>query len=492
MVDRRIVRTILAAVVAVILAAVAPLGAAFASGTSEGAAPAAPAATAQEPARTGTASDADLAALQRMQNSFRAVASKVLPVVVQINVVEVIRQQAPEGTFDFFFNTPRSGKNGEFRRPGLGSGVIVRQAGDTVYVLTNNHVVGDAEEISIRLHDQRTFKGELVGKDPRMDLALVKFQAQGDIPVAELGDSDSLQVGDWALAVGNPLGLESTLTAGIVSALGRTQGPAENISDFIQTDAAINPGNSGGALVNIYGEVVGINTWIASTTGSYIGFGFAIPINNAKKDIDDLVGKGKVEYGWLGVSIQDPPEVTAQELKLDGLKGGLITNVYRGSPADKGGILPGDYVTRVNQTAIHDTNALVRTVGVLPTGKPSQFTITRYGEKLTLTVTTDVREEDQKILSNSQNMWPGLLAISSQDASRIQPGIGPGVVVVSVYENTPAGKAGIQQMDLIQELGGRKITTEMDFFKALNESGAQPAQIRLQRKGAPLSVELKR
>ena len=260
--------------------------------------------------------------------------------------------------------------------------------------------------------------------------------------MAVLGDSDAVQVGDWALAVGNPLGLESTLTAGIVSAVGRTQGPAENISDFIQTDAAINPGNSGGALVNIDGEVIGINTWIASTTGNYIGFGFAIPINNARKDIEDLISKGKVEYGWLGVSIQDPPEATAAELQLQGQKGGLITNIYRGSPADKGGLLPGDFVTKINQVNIADTNALVRTVGILPAGRPSVFSILRYGERATVTVTTDIREEDQKILSKSQNMWPGLLAISSKDAARIQPGIGPGVVVVSVSRTPPPARPG--------------------------------------------------
>jgi Do/DeqQ family serine protease len=455
----------------------------------------APAAEAGQAARGST--EQDLAVLEGMQLTFRSVAGKVLPVVVQINVVEVIHQQAPEGIspWDFFFG-PRQREGApqdrEFRRPGLGSGVIVRKNGNKVYVLTNNHVIGDAQEISVRMNDQRTFKADLVGKDPRMDLALVVFESQENLPVAVLGDSDALQIGDWALAVGNPLGLESTITAGIISALGRTGGPAENISDFIQTDAAINPGNSGGALVNIRGEVIGINTWIASTTGSYIGFGFAIPINNAKRVIDDFINKGRVEYGWLGVSVQEPLETMAQELNLMGQKGGLITNVYRSGPADKGGILPGDLVTRIDQTGIADASALIRVVGNLPTGKPHQFTVVRYGEKMVLTVTTAVREEEQKILTKSQNMWPGLLAVSSKDAASIQPEVVPGVVVASVYENTPAAKAGLQQGDVIQEIGGKKITTVLEFFRAINDGSARSIPIRFTRRGAEQTAELKR
>ncbi len=281
-----------------------------------------------------------VSALEELQYSFRSIASSVLPVVVQINVVEVITQQTPEGVspWDFFFKPGPNSPEGEtpqqkeFRRPGLGSGVIVRKDGKKVYVLTNNHVVGEADEISVMLHDQRTFKGKLVGKDERKDLALVVFETKDDVPVAVLGDSDSLQVGDWAVAVGNPLGLESTVTVGIISALGRRGGPGSNISDFIQTDAAINPGNSGGALVNIRGEVIGINTWIASTTGTYIGFGFAIPINNAKKDIEDFIKHGAVQYGWLGVSIRDPLPSMRSEMMLEDINGGMAINVYKGSP----------------------------------------------------------------------------------------------------------------------------------------------------------------
>jgi len=251
-----------------------------------------------QPAGTVQAQDADgeaMKSLQNLQNSFRSVSEKVLPVVVMINVVEV-KKQAPERGdqpwFYYFFGRPDEdgSQEREFRNRGLGSGVIVRKTGKTFYVLTNNHVVGTAEEISVQLHDRREFKAKLVGKDERKDLAVVSFEAEGeDIPLAVLGDSNSLHVGDWVLAVGNPFGLESTVTAGIVSALGRRGGPEGNISDFFQTDASINQGNSGGALVNLAGEVVGINTWITSPTGGSIGLGFAIPINNVKKAVEDII-----------------------------------------------------------------------------------------------------------------------------------------------------------------------------------------------------------
>jgi S1-C subfamily serine protease len=254
-----------------------------------------------------------LEALENIQYSFNQVADKVLPVVVEIDTTNIVSQEVPEwgSPFDFFYgpqgnqdnkdnpknkdNKDNPPKKQEFKKQGLGSGVIVRKSGKTVYILTNNHVAGDADEIKVKLNDSREFTAKLVGKDERKDLALVSFETDQNVPVAELGDSDKLRVGDWALAVGNPMGLESTVTAGIVSALGRRGGPGENISDFIQTDAAINPGNSGGALVNIRGQVIGINTWIASTTGTYAGYGFAIPINNAKKALDDFVTRGKVE-----------------------------------------------------------------------------------------------------------------------------------------------------------------------------------------------------
>ncbi|MBA7657475.1 Periplasmic pH-dependent serine endoprotease DegQ [subsurface metagenome] len=305
--------------------------------------------------------------LYSMQNSFRQVARKVIPVVVQVNVVEVIKQPAPEGTAPDGNSAPDSTApdKGEYRRPGIGSGILVRRAGNKYYVLTNNHVLENAEEIDIRLHNKNTYQAQILGRDQRKDLALLEFEAEEEIPLAELGDSSELQVGDLVLAVGTPLGLESTVTQGIISALGRRGGPGRNISDFIQTDAAINPGNSGGPLVNINGKVIGINTWIASTTGNYMGFGFAIPINNAKKAIDDFITYGEVIYGWLGLSVQDPLPAMRRDLDIDGRRGALVMGLYLESPADRAGILPGDFITRIDKQEVLDADHLIQVVGEL-------------------------------------------------------------------------------------------------------------------------------
>ncbi|MEW5814884.1 MAG: trypsin-like peptidase domain-containing protein, partial [Spirochaetota bacterium] len=255
-----------------------------------------------------------------LQNSFREIAAKVLPVVVEVDVVDVLKQNAPQfsSPFDFFFS-PRQDENQnpqerEYKRYGLGSGVMIRKIGDKVYVLTNNHVVGQAEEIKVKLEDRRQFKAKIVGKDEKKDLALIVFETKENVPIAEMGDSSRLKVGDWVLAVGNPLGFESTVTAGIVSAVGRKSQLGSDVAtftDYIQTDAAINQGNSGGALVNLAGQVVGLNTWIASPSGGSIGIGFAIPINNAKKAIEDFISQGRIEYGWLGINIGDAAPETA-------------------------------------------------------------------------------------------------------------------------------------------------------------------------------------
>jgi serine protease Do len=428
--------------------------------------------------------------LADMQNAFRQVAEVVQPVVVQINVVQVVEQQVPQfsNPFEFFFG-PRGQQQPqqrEFRRPGLGSGVIVRQDGNTVYVLTNNHVVGQAAEISIVLHDQNTFKGKLVGNDPRMDLALVSFQTRNEIPLATFGDSDAVEVGDWVLAVGNPLGLESTVTAGIISAVGRTQGPAANISDFLQTDAAINPGNSGGALVNIRGEVIGINTWIASTTGTYIGFGFAIPSNNASSAIDQLIEEGRVVYGWLGVSIRDPLPATAGDLGISDTSGGLVASIYLDSPADRAGIQPGDYITAVNGTEVQNTRHLTQLVGRLQAGDRVEFDLSRLGSERTITANITERLTEEELSNQVKNIWPGMVVISSEDAPQLQ--IDEGRIIVAVaYEGTPAGVAGFRQGDIIQAINGQEVGDMREYYMALNQE-ARSLQFRIRRQGQEVTI----
>ncbi|NOY09812.1 MAG: Do family serine endopeptidase [Spirochaetes bacterium] len=439
-------------------------------------------------------------ALKSIQYSFNRVAEKVLPVVVEIDVEEVVKQSIPEGNWpwDFFFGSPPSGsrpKEKEFKKYGLGSGLIVNRIGNKVYVLTNNHVVGDAEKIKIKLYDQRQFKAKLVGKDSRKDIALVVFETKEKIPIAELGDSDNLKVGDWVLAVGNPLGFESTVTAGIVSALGRRGGPAGNINDFIQTDAAINQGNSGGALVNIDGKVVGMNTWITSPTGGSIGLGFAIPINNAKKAIQDFIKKGKVEYGWLGVNIGDPVPEVVKDLKVENKKGALVYDVFKGSPAYKGGLLPGDYITKVNNTQINNSNYLVLLVGDLPPGKLAKFTLIRTGRTVHLSIRIDIRKEEKKLIALKKNLWPGFSVVRVTDDIRERlklPGKIGGLIIAKVESGSPAATAGLKQLDIIKSINDKDIRDVMDFYKTLNNKSDKELSFKVVRKGSEVLIGLVR
>ncbi len=449
----------------------------------------------------------DLEALKGLQYSFNSVAERVLPVVVEINVEEVVKQTIPQGNWpwDFFFQNPQSPpedkenenkpKEQEFKKYGLGSGIIVRRIKDKVYVLTNNHVVGDAKKISIKLYDQRQFKAKLVGRDERKDIALVMFETKEKIPVAKLGDSSKLKVGDWVLAVGNPFGFESTVTAGIVSALGRRGGPGENISDFIQTDAAINRGNSGGALVNLNGEVIGLNTWITSTTGGSIGLGFSIPINNVKKAINDFIEKGKVQYGWLGVNIGDPTPSMAKELRITKAKGALVYDVFKGSPADKSGIKPGDFIVRVNRIKIKNSSHLVLVVGDLSPGKESTFEIIRYGKKIKIPVRIAIRKEEKKVIALKKNLWPGFTVVPLTDEIKKElklKGNLRGVLIARVEKGTPADIAGFRELDVVEKINDKKIENIMEFYRSLNDTKNKEILFTIKRDKNELLIGLVR
>lgn len=447
---------------------------------------------AQESERSGQVPVLDA---ESLQDSFRATVERILPTVVQIEIIE-IRQGSPQGGggaapwFDFFFGEPEgdgSQPTPEFRNPGLGSGVIVRQDGDTFYVLTNDHVVANADEISVTLDDLREFHGHVVGTDPRRDLALVSFETdEPDIFVAPLGDSSELRVGDWVLAMGSPFGFQSTVTAGIVSATGRMGGPQGNISDFIQTDAAINRGNSGGPLVNLAGEVVGINTWITSQTGGSMGLGFSIPINNARRAIDQFIATGEVEYGWLGVSIPDTPAEVLAELGLTRTLGAMIHNVFRGSPAWEYGLLPGDYVTGVNGARVRTPEELTLLVGDLIAGEEAEFEVIRLGERMTFTVTVGRRDDDQTVLSAQGNLWPGLRIQSLTDAVRRSfsiPASDDGVVIAAVESRTPAADAGLRRGDVVTAVNGSDTSDAMDFYRALGAGSGRPVRIEYLRNG---------
>ena len=425
-----------------------------------------------------------LKVIEALQNSFRSISAGVLPSVVEIDVTEKKEVQTMNPfdgfPFDFFFGNPNSdrdsssrNKKREYEQKGLGSGVIVRRTGDTVYVLTNNHVAGKATNISVKLNDGQEFEGKLVGADERQDIALVSFDAKDaeNIIVATLGDSDKVQTGDIALAMGAPLGYRQSVTQGIVSATGRSGDQIGNMNDFIQTDAAINQGNSGGPLVNIYGEVIGINTWIASSSGGSVGLGFAIPINAIKKAIDDFIANGKISYGWLGVSLVDVTDEYKKELGVKGQKGAFASQVFLNSPAAKGGMQAGDYIIELNGKKVNSQNELVREVGYLPANKNAQFVVLRNGNKVTLSV--KIEERTEEVSNDNAKLWPGFIASPLNDKLRESLKVDEkikGVAVSNVLEKSPAAALRIQNGDVITAVNDKKVTNLKEFYEALDLS----------------------
>ena len=438
--------------------------------------------------------------LEAIQKANRQIAKEILPVVVSIDVVSIVERQTTSNMFsspfEFFFGRPDPNKGNEqkppetqeFRSAAMGSGVIVKKDGNTVYVLTNNHVVGKADEITVHMDDGREFKATIVGTDPRRDVALVKFETKEKIPVAKLGNSDEVQVGDISYAIGNPLGFSSTFTSGVISAVGRNADArlGTSFTDFIQTDAAINPGNSGGALVNIYGEVIGINTWIASQTGGNIGLGFAIPINKAKEVIDDLINNGKVEYGWLGISMGDPSDNLISNMDLENRTGAFVFNVYKDSPAWKGGIRPGDFITSIDNNKIKDGNNLLQLVGNLKPGKQYTFKLVRESKPVTIKVKITARQDENTIVSNTSNLWPGLTVVGITDEIQkrlnLPKNIGK-VMIGSVAKGSPAFTAGLRNGDIIKEINKKKINSVIDFYRILNRNENEELIFKVNKQG---------
>ncbi|MDR0642599.1 MAG: Do family serine endopeptidase [Treponema sp.] len=433
-----------------------------------------------------------------LQTAFRSVADKVLPSVVEIKTVSVRRQQLPNYPgipWEFFFG-PREGEEDsrnqerEFRSQGMGSGIVVRKNGGSYYVLTNNHVVEGASEISLVASDGTEYKAELVGKDDRKDLAMVSIKTGDNLPVAVLGDSDSVRVGDWAIAVGNPLGFMSSVTMGIVSAVGRTGGPAGNINDFIQTDSSINQGNSGGALVNIRGEVIGINTWIASSSGGgSVGLGFAIPINNAKRVIDDFISSGSSNYGWLGVSLIDPDRDVLTALSAAGKRGALASQVFIDSPADKGGIKPGDFITHVDGKEARDSTTLSRMVGDLRAGDRAVFTVIRDGADQDIQVRIEKRTDE--VAANNKKLWPGVMTLPINDEVRNAFNLdknAEGLVAIQVLADSPADVIGLRRGDLITGINGEAVRDLQNFYRLLRDNTSRELWFTFNRGGASLET----
>ena len=445
-----------------------------------------------------------LAVAESLQTAINSVAERLLPSVVELKTVSVRRQQSPSFNgipWDFFFGPRDRNPNGqerEFRSQGLGSGLIVRFRDGTYYVLTNNHVIDDATEITVATREGKEYKAEVVGTDERKDLAMVSFQTNDPYPLAVLGDSDKVSVGDWAIAIGNPLGeqFSFSVTMGIVSAVGRTGGPGGNINDFIQTDAPINQGNSGGPLVNIRGEVIGINTWIASniTGGGNVGLGFAIPINNAKRSIDEFIETGTTSYGWLGVSLLEPNRETVAALGLENRRGALASQVFIGSPADTGGIRAGDFITHVNGREARGVQQLQMIVGDLRPGDRATFTVIRDRQSREIQVRIEARTD--QVASDNRNLWPGVTVIPLTDQIKRQLELDEdarGLFTAQVISGSPADVVGLRQGDLITSINGQDINDLAAFYRVLRERTSNELWFGLQRgKSSVESLRFKR
>ena len=396
--------------------------------------------------------------------NFVALAKRLKPEVVNISTTQTAQQMDAPNSFGqrdrFGAASPRE----QLRQRSLGSGFIIEPDG---LILTNYHVVDNAEKITVRLLDGRELAGKVVGKDQKTDIALVKISAR-DLPVAPLGDSDQLEVGEWVMAIGNPFGLDNTVTSGIVSAKDRQIG-AGPYDHFIQTDASINPGNSGGPLVNLQGEVVGIDTAIFSQSGGNIGIGFAIPINLVKDLLPQLKSGGKITRGWLGVSIQGITPDLAASLGLDQAKGALVSSVVQNSPADRAGIKAGDVIVGYEGKEINNANDLPFLVAGTPVGKTVSLQVFRGNKQTPLTVAIGKMKEEEVIASPSEQDDLGLTVeqITPDIAEDLGLEHSRGVVITAVAPDGPGDEAGFQPGDIIREINRQPVQDLSDYRKII-------------------------
>jgi len=417
--------------------------------------------------------------------TFLKLAKKLKPAVVNISTTMVVKEtpsQSPFGERDPYREFWEKFFGGEIPREretrSLGSGVIINKAG---YIVTNNHVVENAKEITVTLHNGKDYQAKIVGLDKKTDLALIKIEAEEDFPVAPLGDSDKLGVGEWVLAIGNPFGLAETVTAGIVSAKGRVIG-AGPYDDFIQTDASINPGNSGGPLFNFWGEAVGINTAIIAGGP---GIGFAIPINMAKELLPQLKEKGRVTRGWLGVNIQAVTPQLAESFGLKGKKGALVSQVFKGGPAEKAGIKQGDIILEFDDKEISNLRDLPRIVASTPVGKTVPIMVFRNGKTIPLRATVAEMEEPTEIAKAHPKKSFGLTVqnITPEIASALELEGATGVVVAGVEPESPVAAADIRKGDVILEVDRKPVKNVEDFEQAMEKAKDRENTLFLIRRG---------
>jgi Do/DeqQ family serine protease len=433
-------------------------------------------------------------------NSYADVVARVAPAVVTIRAERVVRAPRQHPFFDdpslqdfFGRGAPQTEQQAprEMRQRALGSGVVISPDG---YIVTNHHVVDGAEQITVEFTDRRTSPAKLVGTDQPSDLAVLKVDAK-DLPVLTLGDSDKVRVGDVVLAVGNPLGVGQTVTAGIISAKGRRTDISDgSFEDFIQTDAPINQGNSGGALVNTGGELIGINSQILSPSGGNIGIGFAIPSNMTRTVTEQLINKGRVRRGQLGVFVQAVSEDIAQSLGMKEARGVIIGSVQKGSAAEKAGLKQGDIIVAFNGSAVNDTNEFRNLVAATQPGTDATVTVLREGREQQIKVTLGEltaeaaggREESGEGGGGEQSeggkLGIGVTPLTPETASRFRlPSDKQGLIVTDVDPSGPAADAGLQQGDLIEQANRQPVKSIEDLRAAIQAAGDRPLLLLVTR-----------
>lgn len=445
---------------------------------------------AQAPVSPTTESAQNSTAMARSKKSslpsFADLAARVSPTVVNIKVLSVEKTAFPDQLFgkDFpfpGFQSPIPQQRQQFTRQGTGSGFIIRKDG---LILTNNHVIEDAQQITVTLSNKRRYKAKVLGRDSKTDLAVLKIDAKASLPVAVLGDSNAVRVGDWVMAIGNPFGLTNTVTSGIVSAKGRMIGSGP-YDDFIQTDAPINPGNSGGPLFNLQGQVIGINSAIYSQSGGNIGIGFAVPINLAKSLLPQLETKGRVTRGWLGVSIQPVTQELARSFNLPKAQGALVGDVIAASPADKAGIKRGDVIVSFNGKEIKESSSLPALVASVPAGKTVPVEVIRKGNERTIEVAVGkLQERNTSAEAQQEKTHWGLTLRDIQPQERQQMNLkeNQGVLVAAVEPGSAAADAGVQPGDVILQVNRASVKSVENVKEEINKT----------RDGKPLLLLLRR
>lgn len=428
------------------------------------------------------------------KNIFVDIVKREKPAVVNIYTTQTPKQpriqRGPHGQNDpnDLFNEFFGNQMPQMPRHSLGSGFILDKEG---YIFTNNHVVERADEIKVKLNSGKEYDAQIVGTDPETDIALIKIQADKDLPVVDLGDSDRLEVGEWVIAIGNPFGLSQTVTVGVVSALGRDIG-AGRYDNYIQTDASINPGNSGGPLINIDGKVIGINGAILpGNQGGNIGIGFAIPINMAKQILADLKGKKGVSRGWLGVIIQGITPELQKALKLKNNTGALVGGLAPGGPAETAGIKRGDVITKFNGKEIKDSRDLPRYVAEQKPGTAIELELDRNGKKLTFKMALgDLREGEKAYQASTkgEETYDDLGIVVSDITPEIEKGLNlpkglKGVAVSGIDPRGVAAQAGIQRGDVIEEVNRQTTSNVAQFNDALSKIPADEATLFTVRRG---------